>query len=46
MRADKGYVVAYNSGKVLKAARRVPEVEAVDVSKLPPFKKESSPKGR
>ena len=35
VRADKGYVVAYNLGKVLKAARRVPEVEAVDVSKLP-----------
>ena len=35
VRADKGYVVAYNPDKVLKAARRVPEVEAVDVSKLP-----------
>ena len=44
VRADKGYVVAYNPVKVLKAARRVPKVEAVDVSKLPPFKKESSPK--
>ena len=35
VRADKGYVVAYNPDKVLKAAGRVPEVEAVDVSKLP-----------
>ena len=43
VRADKGYVVAYNPGKVLKAARRVLEVEAVDVSKLP-RDNEASPK--
>ena len=43
VRADKGYVVAYNPGKVLKAARRVLEAEAVDVSKLP-RDNEASPK--
>ena len=44
VRADSGFIVMHDEAKILEAVRRVPKAKAVDVSKLPPREKESSPK--